>query len=279
MPEVLGTYGRRLLSTQVHIIAADKIKVSKAWGGGLSYTYRCPKCKEALSSSNEQALLSDTCPTCSASFILCEEVQAFWRQYKERQRQEDDDKRRAQEEQRQKSAAKRAAAARQAGQVASTAVNTVRSQFEAVRSSQFVSSTSLLDIFDWRFKKYLTPWILRATWLIVLLVAALWVLYQSFSFMGAWLPEMGWDTGVANDFAGRPQREVSREPVLPFWFQLRAMKSLLAVTKIAATAIVMLWIRVAFEVAIVLFNIATALTAIEADVRKHTQSADGTETN
>ena len=54
---------------------------------------------------------------------------------------------------------------------------------------------------------------------------------------------------MANDLAGWPQREVLREPVLQFWFQLTAMKSLLAVTKIAATAIVMLWIRVAVEFA------------------------------
>ena len=60
--------------------------------------------------------------------------------------------------------------------------NNVRSQFESVRGSQFVSSTSPLDIFDWRFKKYLTPWILRVSWLIVLLVAALWVLLAIVQF-------------------------------------------------------------------------------------------------
>ena len=260
---------------EVRVIPTEKIKVSKGWGGGLTYNYRCPKCKESLSSSNEQALLQDNCPTCSTTFVFSEEVQSFWKKYREQQREEEEAKKQAQAEQRQRAAAQRAAAAQQTSRVAASAVSAVRSQFDAVRNSQFASSNSILDIFDWRFKKYLTPWILRVTWLIVLFVAALWVIYQLFCFVGAWLPEVRWDTGGGGaDFADqmRRQREPAAEPMLPIWFVARLFNSFWAITQIALTAIVMLWIRVAFEVAIVLFNIATTLTGIENEIKDYSQS-------
>jgi hypothetical protein len=47
------------------------------------------------------------------------------------------------------------------------------------------------------------------------------------------------------------------------------------IAKIAAGAIMLLLLRVVFEVAIVLFNIATTLTTIETDLRSHSRSDAG----
>ena len=263
------------MAGNVRIIPKKKIKISKGWGGVLKYDFRCPKCGEVLSSSNEQALLEDNCPTCSTTFVFDEEVQAFWKKYRNQQRQDEEIKKQEQASKQQKAKAKRIAAAQQTNRIATSAVGAVRSQFDAVRNTQFASSTSILDIFDWRFKKYLTPWILRVTWLIVLFVAALWVIYQLFNFLAAWLPEVRWDTGMnVTDLADARNREPAAEPMLPFWFKIRLFNSLLAITKIAVTAIVMLWIRVAFEMAIVLFNIATTLTGIENQIKDYSRSAE-----
>ena len=261
------------MAGNVRIIQKHKIKISKGWGGALKYDFHCPKCREALSSSNEQALLEDDCPTCSTTFVFDEEVQDFWKKYRNQQRQDEEIKKQEQASKRQNVSKKRIAAAQQTSRVATSAVGAVRSQLDAVRNSQFASSTSILDIFDWRFKKYLTPWIVRVTWLIVLFVAALWVIYQMFNFFAAWLPEIRWDTGTnITDFANTQNREPAAEPMLPFWFKIRFLNSLWAITMIAITAIVMLWIRVALEMAIVLFNIATTLTGIENQIKDYSKS-------
>ena len=101
------------------------------------------------------------------------------------------------------------------------------------------------------------------------------MIYQLFNFFAAWLPEVRWDTGMnVTDLADARNREPAAEPMLPFWFKIRLFNSLLAITKIAVTAIVMLWIRVAFEMAIVLFNIATTLTGIENQIKDYSRSAE-----
>ncbi len=263
------------MAGNVRIIPRQQIKISKGWGGSLKYDFSCPKCGEGLSSSNEQALLEDDCPTCLTTFVFDEEVQAFWKKYRERQRQDEEIKKHEQKLKQQKAREKRVAAVQQTSRIASSAVGTVRSQFDAVRNNQFSSSTSILDIFDWRFKKYLTPWIIRVTWLIVLFVAALWVIYQMFDFLAAWLPEVRWDTGTnIADLADARNREPAAGPMLPFWFKIRLLNSIWAITKIALSAIVVLWIRVAFEMTIVLFNIATSLTGIENQIKDYSRSTD-----
>jgi Zn-finger nucleic acid-binding protein len=266
----------------VRLIPTERVKVTKAWGGGLNYTYRCPKCKEQLSSSNEQVLEEDTCPTCSTTFAFGKDLQAAWVKYQNQQRQEEEEKKQTREQQRRKAAEQRTAAAQQASQVAASAVNTVRSKFEAVRKSQFASSSSYLDIFDWQFKKYLTPWILRVTWVLVLVAAGLWVIGNLFEIISYWLPAMEWGAEEAPAMARGIPREVKpAEPMLPLWLIRLVAKfgnsvagTLYGIVKIAAGAIALLLLRVVFEVAIVLFNIATTLTTIEKDIKEHTQAAD-----
>lgn len=272
-----------VVPSDVITIRVDQIKVTKAWGGGLKYAYHCPKCREELVSNNDQALTGDRCPRCSTPFVFPQELRTAWRKYQDQRQQEDEAKQRAQAERQQRSAEQRAAAAQTATRVAASAVTTVRSQFDAVRRGQFSDSTSLLDIFDWRFKKYLTPWILRVTWVFVLFVTALWVVGNLFDILASWLPttDLAFDDRVIDrrDIQGdlRPAK-----PILPRWlieWMIRCgnsfARTLLGVAKIAAGAIILLLLRVVFEVAIVLFNIATTLTTIETDIRSHSRSDGG----
>lgn len=139
----------------------------------------------------------------------------------------------------------------------------LRSRFDAIRGGHFSPPTGLLDIFDWRFKKYLTPWILRITWIIVLVVAALGIGSQILLMMGTWLPEIGWGAGDDGGMGNRFPGEFERDPVLPFWLRIRFAESLVRLSVVLGVIVALLWIRVILELAIVLFNIATSLTSIE----------------
>jgi len=271
------------MSPEAFTIRVDQIKVTKAWGGGLKYAYPCPKCREELVSNNDQALNGDRCPRCSTPFVFPQELRAAWRKYKDQRHQEDEAKQRVQAERQQRTAEQRAAAAQTATRVAASAVNTVRSQLDAVRRSQFADSTSILDIFDWRFKKYLTPWILRVTWVFILFVTALWVAGNLFDILSSWLPEMDWASNErAIDRRDGPGDLGPAKPGLPRWlieWMIRCgstiARTMFGIAKIAAGAIMLLLLRVVFEVAIVLFNIATTLTTIETDLRSHSRSDAG----
>jgi hypothetical protein len=141
----------------------------------------------------------------------------------------------------------------------------------------------MFNIFDWRFKKYLTPWILRVTWVFILFVTALWVAGNLFDILSSWLPEMDWASNErAIDRRDIPGDLGPAKPVLPRWlieWMIRCgstiARTMFGIAKIAAGAIMLLLLRVVFEVAIVLFNIATTLTTIETDLRSHSRSDAG----
>jgi len=61
------------------------------------------------------------------------------------------------------------------------------------------TSTSWLDLFDLKFEKYLTPWIVRLTWTVALVLATLWFGVVMFSVVGMLMPP-----GEASDTSGAP---------------------------------------------------------------------------
>ena len=160
-----------------------------------------------------------------------------------------------------------------ASDLTATAISGLRSQIDSVRRSNLASSGNLFDLFDWRFRKYLTPWILRVTWIIVLLVAFLWILLQLFWMLTVWLPDMQWAADAAPQVAGRLPRGNIREPLLPLWLGYRLQGTLWHITAIAGSVIALLWVRVALEIAVVLFNIATTLTAIQTQIKDGKESS------
>jgi hypothetical protein len=54
---------------------------------------------------------------------------------------------------------------------------------------------------------------------------------------------------------------------LPLWIGYRLQRTLWSITAIAGGVITLLWVRVVLEIAVVLFNIATTLTAIETQIK------------
>jgi len=157
---------------------------------------------------------------------------------------------------------------------ATAALKTLQSQLDAARRAHFSSASSIFDIFDWRFRKYLTPWILRITWAIVLVVASLLILLLLVQVVGIWLPDFQWSEIAASGVGDRTRHMETRTPSetwLPFWLRIRIVRTVWQITQIAATAISILWIRVLLELAIVLFNIATTLSSIDVGIKEQSK--------
>lgn len=127
---------------------------------------------------------------------------------------------------------------------------------------RFQPSNSWLDVFDWKFEKYLTPWIVRLTWVLALVLAAISIILTARAvFVGSvsdLLPkqraspppriEQKWEFQVP---------EKVSEPPMVFY---RVLGFVLGVV---VTIVGLLWLRVILETVIVLFNIARSLASID----------------
>ena len=135
-------------------------------------------------------------------------------------------------------------------------------------SSQLTLSNSVFDLLDFRFKKYLTPWIIRLTWILVLAWATICVLVILFGFVVSWLPSIQ-DATPSRPSQSSPFEDSPDEPSVEFdpspiteWFSQRLSASIGLVTLLFGIVLSVLWARVVLELAIVLFNIATTLGSI-----------------
>jgi hypothetical protein len=124
----------------------------------------------------------------------------------------------------------------------------------ATSRTRLQPATSFLDIFDWKFEKYLTPWVIRATWIICLILAAAMLVMSSVETFRDSLPERP----ATNGIGGRVEFRLPEEPPSD-----RALTLLAGLAKVLAVIIAVLWVRVVMETTIVLFNIATTLTTID----------------
>jgi len=61
--------------------------VSKSWGGDLKFSYPCPKCGDNLTSTNDEVLRQDECPSCGRAFVFDEPSKQAWYSH-EAERQE-----------------------------------------------------------------------------------------------------------------------------------------------------------------------------------------------
>ncbi len=142
-----------------------------------------------------------------------------------------------------------------------SAVN-VRSRMRSATLRTFRESNSPLDLLDWKFEKYLTPWIVRFTWLAVLTLAALWITLLTVSTVASLLPETD-SSSRAIDYSFRsPQEAMPGHDWL--WFMVYRVIGF--GTAIAITIIWLLWVRVLLEFAIVVFNMAKSLASIDEKV-------------
>ncbi len=125
--------------------------------------------------------------------------------------------------------------------------------------------TSLLDMFDLKFEKYLTPWIVRATWVLVLTVAALWIAKSMFDVVVASLPEVDTATKSTESVTDiEPPSSTSNEaPSLSFESLEWLDEVLEGIWQCAQVILGVLWLRVCLETVIVLFNIAKSAKTVE----------------
>lgn len=149
----------------------------------------------------------------------------------------------------------------------------------------FQPASSWFDIFDWKFEKYLTPWVIRATWIICLGLFGLWTSLIVISVAWDWvtLPVQesiehtnGKSFGV-DEFAEmtRPRSASRSGPrfVIPEWFSNRIVTTIAGLTAVFFAIVGILWIRVLLETSIVLFNMAANLASIDKHLERQNSSS------
>ena len=134
-------------------------------------------------------------------------------------------------------------------------------------------SNSALDLLDWRFEKYLTPWIVRVTWIVVLTLSAIWLLLLTIGLAASMLPQGSGETVTrsSSDSSytvrsfGTPRSGASA-------YVIRNTVAVMTyVTALFGLALFLLWVRVMLESLIVLFNIAESLNTIDSRIVKATE--------
>jgi len=135
----------------------------------------------------------------------------------------------------------------------------------------------LLDLFDLTFNRYVTPLIVKITWVLALLLAVVWLVTAGLFAVVAALPEKkapSIEEKVSEAPRGRPapMRQVPedrsppeyrfRSPTMD-WLGEGVIIAAAFVTQIIGVVLLLLWVRVVLESIIVLFNIAASLKSIE----------------
>ncbi|MGI9518460.1 MAG: DUF4282 domain-containing protein [Pirellulaceae bacterium] len=160
----------------------------------------------------------------------------------------------------------------------------VKPEFEiessTIRTSQ-PSSLRLASLLDVRFTHYLTPAIIRFTWVCVLIMSALWMLFLMIGFFASMLPsgaepstsassidldavmngdgDLGSLTSLlGSSLTGGQKEQTFFQSVKSFAFKLLAFLSLLV-----GLVLSVLWCRVMFETIIVVFDISNSLKSID----------------
>ncbi len=107
----------------------------------------------------------------------------------------------------------------------------------------FTESDSLLDLFDFRFRRYMTPMILKASWIVVLFIAIGWGLLATFGYASSILnsPSVEFSNPIADSLS--PQ----------------VVKTGLFLSFLIGIMMAVLWIRVIFESILMLFHIGNLM--------------------
>jgi len=123
-------------------------------------------------------------------------------------------------------------------------------------------ATSLFDIFDFKFEKYVTPIIVKVTWVLVVVIAGLWITAATVGIIAS-MPQKGFgEIRGSAGYGAMPLREI-KDSTVSLEVRLLFMRAFMFVVTIISTVIGLLWARVALEAMIVLFNIANAAASID----------------
>ena len=115
-----------------------------------------------------------------------------------------------------------------------------------------------LAIFDWRFEYYLTPWIIRAIWILFLLLVACLILVNTIDLVWSMLPNLS-SAKTNSDSVGpmvRTELNWPTSPSKPTWVTVRLTKILIYAASIVGSTIGILLTRMILELLIVVFRIA-----------------------
>lgn len=142
------------------------------------------------------------------------------------------------------------------------------SVYSTAVSRRFKQSSSPLDIFfDFRFEMYLTPLIIRATWIIAIACTVVGLSGLAMSLAITAAPEkqgpqmqrggVPMDVGIEELHA--PQAVVAN---------YGAWKTVFYAAVFVGSILALLWLRVCLEAVIVIFNIAESLESIDGKTRE-----------
>lgn len=143
-------------------------------------------------------------------------------------------------------------------------------QYQRMIANRFQTASGLLDIFDWKFEKYVTPIIVRFTWVVCVLLAALVIVLILLVLVLVLAPELPVQ-GVADTPSNFNRPSEYRFVQMPTWFTRRVFAIGWAVGSAVGIALSLLWTRALLETLIVVFNIASSLSSID---RKFDDSVD-----
>jgi hypothetical protein len=122
---------------------------------------------------------------------------------------------------------------------------------------EYQETLSFIDFFDFRFRRYLTPGIVRISWFLILLACALWILLLSYFYVSSLLHRHHFtlpDVRIGSNLASEPVSDPSVFTIPQFFYN-----SALYFTYLIVAMIGLLWTRVAFETIIMVFSIGSYL--------------------
>ncbi len=130
-------------------------------------------------------------------------------------------------------------------------------------ANRFKPANSIFDaIFDFGFKRYVTPLIVRFTWALAVIMAMLSILFILYGTISSYMPEKNPE---------RPQMrlDVSRLDSTMNSGTMRVVSDLFKTTIIIGTILCsLLWIRVALESVIVIFHMAQSMASIDEKTKR-----------
>jgi|GEM_PF-6763992 len=119
---------------------------------------------------------------------------------------------------------------------------------------------TLLDVFDLSFKRYVTPLIVKVTWVLTLFFASIWLLIIFTVLMIDLMPDtpahMRQRPGLQFDLIG-----VLNKIDRAWWRTL--IRTVMVSTQVATVVLFVLWMRVLLESVMVVFQMAASLKSID----------------
>jgi hypothetical protein len=146
-------------------------------------------------------------------------------------------------------------------------------QIQESRRPLHNQSASLLDLFDFSFTRYVTPLIVKITWVLALTLSVVWLLIVIAGLIITALPEIEVSEARKSEAPqqGRFEYEIKAPPIIERTGEAGyavALRIVIAGTQLVTIVLFLLWLRVALEAVIVIFHMAANVKSIDEKTRK-----------